>query len=439
MGYASISPLRTGWTGTIAATYNSITTTVTPETRDSPAAVMARLVHQTYVDSGLVLSLSVSSTGVITISGSATFSLAATSNTATYTGFSTHSSAATYTASGASSGAWVPTYGLRLEGTTLATGEGRVTSDGGTSSTSGLVAGASTRLMLWTSHADAWGNEDVSGVVDVWHDGRIFGRVRIDAFTRTPLGRQRNTSVPYLLTAQCTAVDPEEVRPSIPASWPTASAWLYSWVRTDHPGYRQIRIAGATYTITSGTYRWDDFIAQIGTDTAAAAGQTSIGSDGRVTIQYDTAVAAWPDRLGWLLGMGKEAGTSEASSAELISRFVPPGGIPLFGVTWTEVRVEREREQILDRSRRQSGYVFGGARVWRCVLRMTRWALEALQTGWCLRGKITLVGSVSSAMSSTVPGGALTGVALHLEGAPAWDDSTQQTCTVTMLVAGALT
>jgi hypothetical protein len=439
MGYAATALVRTGWTGTIAVVSGGGTTTITPRTRESVASLIARLVHGCYVDQALTLTVSVSSTGVITLAGSASFAMVVSGTVATLTGFTgTYLVGASYTAASAYTNAWVPTLGLRLDGTMLGTGEGRITSSGGLQAVSALMEGQQTTLRAWTSHADAWTAEDDSGVLDVWHDGRIFGRVRLDSWTRRPMGRQRNTTVPYLLEASVTGVDPDEVLPAIPASWPTANAWLYSWVRTDHPGYRQIRIAGTTITLTSGSYRFDDLVAELSAGTGVSA---SVSSGGRVLVSSgDPAQWAWPDRLGWLLGFGVEAGTTEAEVLEeRESRFVPPGGIPLLGVTWTEVRVERESELALDRSRRQGGYVFGGARVWRCELRMTRWALEALQTGWCLRGKITLVGSESAAMSSTVPGGALTGVALRLDGAPSWDDSTQQTCRVTLLVAGTTT
>lgn len=233
---------------------------------------------------------------------------------------------------------------------------------------------------------------------------------------------------------------PGEVVPQAPASWPKANAWLYSWPRSDHPGYRVIRVGGVWCQVASTTgQRWDLYVAALSTALSAAGWSAAIGADGRVTLSGSSAALSYPDRLGWLLGMGTEAGLDEAAAASRVSRFVPPGGIPLLGATWDEVSLERERELVADRQRRQSGYVFGGARVWRWRLHLTRWALEALQSRWCLRGALTLAGSTTTAIGSAVPGGALTGTALSLEGAPVWDGPTQTTCRVTLLVAGTTT
>lgn len=231
---------------------------------------------------------------------------------------------------------------------------------------------------------------------------------------------------------------PGEVVPvKVPAaSWTTAQGWLYSWVRTDHPGYRLLSSDGRLLTVASGTYRWDDFIVAINTAATAVGGTFDKHRTGYITFGCGTTIV-WPDRLGWLLGLGVEAGGSTSGSAQ--SPYVPPGGIPLLGATWDRVRVEREREIITDRSRRFGGYVFGAARLWSCRLSMTRYGYDALRTGWCLRGKVTIAGSSTTAMAAAVPGGALTGYVLGLEGAPAWSGPTQDTCTVTMLVAAVTT
>lgn len=234
---------------------------------------------------------------------------------------------------------------------------------------------------------------------------------------------------------------PGEVVPSlVPATLPKAHGWLYSWPRSDHPGYRQLLVSGALAQVASTTgKRWDLYVADLSTALTTAAGWTaSIGTTGLVTVAGSSGTVGYPDRLGWLLGLAREANTVESAAAtSKLSRFIPPGGIPLLGLTWESVEYEREREMIMDRSRRQSGYVWGGARVWRWRLHMTKWAYEALITGWCLRGKVTLVGSNTTAISDSVPTGALTGHVLGLEGAPAWDGPTQLTARVTLLVAGA--
>lgn len=231
---------------------------------------------------------------------------------------------------------------------------------------------------------------------------------------------------------------PGAVVPQRVTTWAAASAWLYSWVRTDHPGYRTVKIDGVPFTLPSSTYRWDDYIAAVDTLTAAYQGY-SIESGGRIAVSdVGSYSRVTYDRMGWLMGLGVEAGAT-ITSAAYASAYVPPGGIPLLGATWDEVSLERERELVTDRSRRQSGYVFGGARVWRFRLTMTRFAYEALAQGWCLRGKVSLVGSTSSAMSASTPAGVLSGYVLGLDGAPVWDGPTQEICRATLLVAGTTT
>jgi hypothetical protein len=235
---------------------------------------------------------------------------------------------------------------------------------------------------------------------------------------------------------------PDRVVPSVPQSWPRAVGWLYSWVRSDHLGYRTISLDGSDATVASTTgKRWDLYVADLSTAlTTAGSWTAAIGTDGRVTLAGASRTIGYPDRLGWLLGMGTEAGTKEAATTtSRVSRFVPPGGIPLMGITWESVDLERESELVTDRSMRQGGYIFGGARVWRWRLKMSRWAYEALCSGWCMRSKITLAGSSTTAISSSVPGGALTGHALGLAGAPTWTGPQQDIAEVTLVVAGAAT
>jgi hypothetical protein len=47
---------------------------------------------------------------------------------------------------------------------------------------------------------------------------------------------------------------------------------------------------------------------------------------------------------------------------------------------------------------------------------MTRWALQSLLTGWCLRGKVTAVcGNNTTAIGPSESGGAITGFVLGLD------------------------
>lgn len=242
-----------------------------------------------------------------------------------------------------------------------------------------------------------------------------------------------------------TAVVPhgEIIPSSLPTALPVARAWLYGYVRSDHPGYRSMRIDGAPAIVASTTgQRWDTYIAALSTALAAAGGGTAaIQTDGRVRITGDGGFTIEAvDRLGWLAGMTTDAGKSRIGNDEILGLSIPSAGIPLFGAQWERVSVEREREIAKDRSRRQGGYVWGGARVWVWVLTMHRYALDALLTGWCLRGTVSILGAgVSATMGSSEPGGAFTGSALGLDGSPVWSGPTNQIATVRLIVAGTTT
>lgn len=226
---------------------------------------------------------------------------------------------------------------------------------------------------------------------------------------------------------------PGQVVPRVPLSWPLAKGWIYSYVRTDHPGYRRLAPGGAPMVIASGTYRWDLFVAELVAQLIPRGGGGGIDGGGGVFLDTVSATCVWPDRLGWLLGFGVEAGAT--TTGEPQSLFVPPGGIPLMGVSWDEVTIEREREQIVDAARRHAGYVFGGARLWRCGVQMSGWAYEALAQRWCLRGQVTLLASSLTAMSASVSDGALTGSILGLAGVE-WAQKQRLTCKATLIVAG---
>jgi len=227
----------------------------------------------------------------------------------------------------------------------------------------------------------------------------------------------------------------EVVRSPVPwSTLPAAKAWLLGYVRTDVPGYREIsRGPGGASTmrlsvLASATYRFDAYF-----DAVDAAWQ-ALGGDplewttaGQVTGTGD--VMTYTDRLGWLVGMVNES----VSGVTDVGSFVPPAGIPLMGATWAEVTSEVERRQITDRHRRNQGFVWGTASVWRCVLTMHRWSLEALQTGWCLRGNVTVGGAskLSTPVGLTDPDGAITGYVLGVDGIE-WLDQTQTHARVSM-------
>lgn len=219
-----------------------------------------------------------------------------------------------------------------------------------------------------------------------------------------------------------------------------AAAWLVGYVRADAPGYREAVVDGALSVAVSGEYRFDAYIGGY-----AAAGQ-SYNDNAYGCTYLDPAVASlsFPDRLGWLMGFGVEAGGNAPPANDgdgtvyataYAAPYVSPARIPLIGATWTQVVDDADRRQLLDRHRRNQGYVWGSALLWRCKLVMHRYALEALQTGWCLRGKVTLgcADMLDTPISSTEPRGAITGYALGLDSV-SWLDSIQQNARVEMTI-----
>jgi hypothetical protein len=199
MGYSSLAPVVAGWSGTM--TINGIV--VTPRTRESVASLIARATVDCYAQTGLAVSWSVSASGVISCSAASAFDLVLSGVVDNRTGFTgSYTGAASYTAAGAFTGAYVPAYGLRLNGRALAQRIGSAVSDGSSGFTGPLTAGAQD-LVMWTGYADAWAAEaDVLGVYDVWYDGRVAGRVLLEDVKRTsPLTRLRDS----IMALECSA------------------------------------------------------------------------------------------------------------------------------------------------------------------------------------------------------------------------------------------
>ena len=218
-------------------------------------------------------------------------------------------------------------------------------------------------------------------------------------------------------------------------SWRQAHGFIMGWVDTGLPGYRAFTVLGVPKTMAAAYERFDDYISSLDSELPAAWSASWSSTTGQVTV---TRTSTWviDDRIGWLLGLCGEPSHTFSGSGTASSVFVPPGCIPCLGVTWDEVDIQRDREVLYDRSRRQQGYVFGSSRVWRIRATMTRYALEALLTGWCLRGKVTIrQGSNASAISGSVEDGAITGHVLGLTDV-SWIDaeSLQGLASVSMLV-----
>lgn len=213
-------------------------------------------------------------------------------------------------------------------------------------------------------------------------------------------------------------------------------AWLLGYIRTDVPGYRELEVDGLLYVADSGEYRAD----QIATAFSTLPHSLTVFDGRTLPFVYidDPTTLAFPDRLGSLLGFGIEAGLDAGAKHDaqgllgsdfFAARFISPAAIPLRGYTWQRVDNEADRQQLIDQYRRNQGYVWGEALLWRCVLRMDRYGFEALQVGWLLNGKVTLGGTdmIDSPIDTSNPKGAITGYVLG----PApeslrWIDPTQE-------------
>lgn len=203
MGSAYLSQVLAGWTGTVAVTVGSTTTTITPRLRESVASLWARIIAGVYVDSAVSLAFVVIAIDFANVSCASNFTLTLTGNCATRLDMASgpYGPTTSVTTDGAEmSGVVVPT-GLR---SSLAMAQPSQSSTGDGSYASALWPSLTTaQLMMSVSAADAWAY-DVStvGVYDIAADAGLHGRVRIDGWNRAPMGRKRNTLVELSTTAQ---------------------------------------------------------------------------------------------------------------------------------------------------------------------------------------------------------------------------------------------
>lgn len=209
MGRSALAAVQTGWTGQVSVTFGGRTATVVPRTRESCASLLARLIHDTLAQTELPLAfvIGASSHVLSTTSAGDVFDFASSGTCATRLDLASASSVASVSGTATSlSGVWIPTYGVRLDGATLTSEPGRATSDGSAGYSIGARLGT-VPLKVTTTHADAWTREaSISGVYDVWCDGVVHARVRVDQWRRSALGRGRTTSVPYLLECDAQGV-----------------------------------------------------------------------------------------------------------------------------------------------------------------------------------------------------------------------------------------
>lgn len=203
MGFASLSKVVSGWTGTVAVTYGGITTTITPRLRESVASIFVRLAHEVYRDLGLVLSVGIDSEPIIRVSAPSAFDMTTSSNLATRSGLSdlTYTGAASYEGPDDAQNEECASTGARLVGPTLAGEIGGATGAGGYGYAP-IPALGKTQLRWWTNYAQSWTDEQINGVYDFWKDGRIFGRIRIDGWRRVPMGRLRSTGIELVADVQ---------------------------------------------------------------------------------------------------------------------------------------------------------------------------------------------------------------------------------------------
>ena len=195
---AGFAKVHGGWTGTIKTTISSTHAVVTPSSlhkgRESAASVMAALVKKSEDTHGGTWSVDVDTAGKITIRSSLSFSLTATDNTATRTGFGTESAALENT-----TGAAAPNgvYPLALDFRGLAQQKNTTTfAADGTGAPPTVWAGSQGTATI----LDTWANthtfaatlfpEGTLFVADIWVDGYVLGRFAITNVTSVPAGQK---------------------------------------------------------------------------------------------------------------------------------------------------------------------------------------------------------------------------------------------------------
>jgi hypothetical protein len=218
----------------------------------------------------------------------------------------------------------------------------------------------------------------------------------------------------------------------LPATLPTPAAWLLGWVDTSVPGHRQIRYGATTVTVPSGYYRGDALAAQLtalGLPTALGPGVFTVTPPSPATLRSI-------DQLGVIMGLFALTNETRSSAATHTSNRISPVAIPLQGAHWTQLQVDSDDVLTMSRAARAAGYVWGAVRVWEVELYLARHAFEALQRGWCLRGKVTVTPALSgvSPMSAGETQGLIEGQVLQVM-RPEWTSPTEVQARVRMRIA----
>ena len=194
MGYGAFARVLTGWTGTAVIVANGATVTVTPQTRESVASFVARMISEASAQTQVTFAVVSSSAGVLTLTGSTAFDLTLTGTVESRTKWDAgpYSSVTSVVGTGAYANAWVPAKGIRLIDPLLATTRGTWTGDDGYGTAPWRVS-ATSRIEALDSGLTL---PDLDGYEnDYWHDGRVFGRIIATGVRRVPLsGSLRSTT-----------------------------------------------------------------------------------------------------------------------------------------------------------------------------------------------------------------------------------------------------
>jgi hypothetical protein len=179
----------TGWSGTGYYDDGGITVGITAQARDSVASLFARLINDVYVATGATLSVSVSSSGEVTISGPVDFEISFSGNYASRSGFTgTYAGASSHTADDPYEQGWIADRGMRQDAPLWSTSGERGAVGDGSGATAPTRAPARARYVAWDSVTHL---PDLTREYDYWHDGRLFGRFLVESARLVPLGITR--------------------------------------------------------------------------------------------------------------------------------------------------------------------------------------------------------------------------------------------------------
>jgi len=234
--------------------------------------------------------------------------------------------------------------------------------------------------------------------------------------------------------------------------WPTPSAWIYGFIDTSVPGYREMSLASSIYDYqnTDGYRSFPAFIDQLNTQLSSDYGANATATTdslGRVIITDAVGgVLDWTDRLGWMLGFdvtaGDTAGVPSGPTLTLTSDRPPPAAIPLMSVSWVKIDRAIETTIAVDRYQRGHGYVFGDNELVRFKVLLHVQALRSFRERWCLAGQVIISAKSPSAFSTDSPwsttntDGYIQGYVVGMEGGK-WVDDTRTLWSTDLIISRA--